>query len=54
LNGTASLKRELALKLVRASSGSESGYSIAGTLAAPLVSSLPGAEQARLKTEPAK
>jgi hypothetical protein len=46
--GTASWKRELEVKLTRAS-GSNRGYAITGTLAAPRVEALPGAEQARLK-----
>ncbi|MGO9085637.1 MAG: AsmA family protein [Candidatus Sulfotelmatobacter sp.] len=49
LSGTASLKRELNLKLSRTLSGTPTGYSITGTLAAPHVVPLPGTEQARLK-----
>ncbi|HXW99662.1 MAG TPA: AsmA-like C-terminal region-containing protein, partial [Candidatus Acidoferrales bacterium] len=54
LSGTASLKRELALKLAAVPAGSRAGYAITGTLAQPRVVPLPGAEQARLKPEPAK
>jgi len=52
LSGTATLKRELDLKLapIRGSSG----YSLTGTLAAPQVTPLPATEQARLKPEAAK
>jgi hypothetical protein len=52
LTGTATLKHELDLKLapIRGSSG----YSLTGTLAAPQVTPLPAAEQARLKPEAAK
>jgi hypothetical protein len=49
LSGTASLKRELNLKLSRTASGVAAGYSITGTLAAPHVAPLPETEQARLK-----
>jgi AsmA family/AsmA-like C-terminal region len=55
VSGTASLQRELDLKLSRIPSGSSAaGYAITGTLAEPHVAPLPGAEQARLKTEPGK
>jgi len=54
LSGTASLKRELNLKLARTASGTPPGYSITGTLAAPHVVPLPGTEQARLKPETPK
>ena len=47
LSGTASLQRDLDLKLARAAGAT--GYSITGKLAAPKVSPLPGTEQARLK-----
>lgn len=53
LSGTASLERELELKLIR-SGNSGGGYAITGTLAAPRVMALPGPEQARLKPEAAK
>jgi hypothetical protein len=53
LSGTASLQRELELKLVRSGNGA-GGYAITGTLAEPRVTALPGPEQARLKTEVAK
>jgi hypothetical protein len=49
LSGTASLKRDLNLKLSRTASGAAAGYSITGTLAAPRVVLLPETEQARLK-----
>ena len=49
VSGTASLKRELDLKLARAANGARTGYSITGTLAAPRVNALPPTEQARLK-----
>jgi hypothetical protein len=54
LSGTASLQRELKLKLSRSTNGSSGGYSITGTLAEPKIALLPGAEQARLKSDPAK
>lgn len=54
LSGTASLKRELNLKLARTASGTPTGYSITGTLAQPHVAPLPGTEQARLKPETPK
>jgi hypothetical protein len=54
LSGTASMNRELALKLIRATNGSNETYTIRGTLAEPHVVSLHGPEQARLKAEPAK
>jgi AsmA-like protein len=49
LSGTASLKRDLDLKLARFPLGMAQGYTITGTLAQPRVVPLPGAEQARLK-----
>src|SRR5579859_3246824 len=50
LSGTASLKRDVNLKLTRMVNGIvASGYAISGTLGEPRVSPLPGAEQARLK-----
>ena len=54
VSGTASLKRELNLKLDRSKGGAAPSYSITGTLAAPRVNPLPGTEQARLKAGPAK
>jgi len=55
LSGTASLQRELDLKLSRLPAGAAtSGFTITGTVADPRVAPLPGAEQATLKTEPAK
>jgi AsmA-like protein len=54
LSGTASLKRELNLKLSRKANSGAGGFSITGTLAKPRVAPLPGTEQARLKPEPAK
>jgi len=54
VNGTASLKRELDVKLARTPSGA-AGYAISGTLAEPRVTRSGGAEtQARLKTDPSK
>ena len=50
LTGTASLKREVDLKLTRISSGpAEPGYRIGGTLEAPRVAPLSHTEQAQLK-----
>ena len=49
LSGTATLERELNLKLARTTSGATAGFSITGRLAAPHVAALPGTEQARLK-----
>ncbi|HUA15817.1 MAG TPA: AsmA family protein [Verrucomicrobiae bacterium] len=46
LKGTATVKHDLDLKLVRGGAG---GYSISGTLAAPRIAPLAGTEQARLK-----
>ena len=56
LNGTASLKRELDLKLTRASGNTATAaYTITGTVAEPRVIRVGGpVTQARLKTEPAK
>jgi AsmA-like C-terminal region len=55
IRGTASLKRELDLKLTRTPADvAKSGYAITGTLSAPQVSSLSNAEQARLKPLPPK
>lgn len=55
LSGTASLKREVDVKLTRTSSGAENvGYSIVGTLEAPRVSPLARTEQARLKSPATK
>jgi autotransporter translocation and assembly factor TamB len=54
LSGTASLKRELDLKLAKPANGTAgAGYTISGTLAEPRVVQSPET-QARLKTEPAK
>ena len=50
LTGTASLNREVDLKLTRIpNSPANIGYSIGGTLEAPRVAPLSGNEQARLK-----
>jgi hypothetical protein len=49
VSGTASLKRELDLKLAPAAGAPAGGYAITGPLARPRVAPLPGAEQARLK-----
>lgn len=54
LNGTASLQRVLDLTLMPALAAGGTRYAITGTLADPHVAPLPGAEQARLKTDPAK
>jgi len=55
LNGTASLKRDVDLKLTRNPNGAAGGgYVITGTVAEPHVAPLAGAEQARLKTIPSK
>jgi len=55
IRGTASLKREINLKLTRtAVDTAKSGYEITGTLSEPQVSSLSNAEQARLKPLPPK
>lgn len=55
IRGTASLQRELNLKVTRTpADAAKSGYEITGTLAAPRVSSLSNAEQARLKPLPSK
>ena len=51
LSGTASLTREVNVKLTRVpSSATPTGYAISGTLATPSVASLNPTEQARLKT----
>jgi hypothetical protein len=52
LTGTASLNHDLDLKLSRPANKSSGGYTITGTVSAPRVESLAGAEQARLKTDP--
>jgi hypothetical protein len=56
VSGTASLKRELDMKLAKIPAGAPAvGYTITGTVAEPKVIPLAGAEtQARLKPEPAK
>ncbi len=54
ISGTLSAQRELEIKLSKSPNGSAGGYAITGTLAAPRVAPLPGAEQARLKPEPPK
>jgi len=55
LSGTVTLQRDIALKLTRVPAGaSNAGYSISGTLAEPRVTPLARAEQAQLKTPPAK
>lgn len=53
LSGTASLKRDVDLKLTRVS-GAPAGYVITGTLNAPRVAPLTRVEQARLKPAPPK
>lgn len=52
LSGTASLKKDIELKLTR-DSGVHAGYAITGTLTAPHVAPLTRVEQARLKAAPA-
>jgi hypothetical protein len=55
LSGTASLKRDVDLKLTRVASGTTAtGYAITGTLAEPQVAPLTRSEQARLKPLPSK
>jgi hypothetical protein len=55
VNGTASLKRMLDLKLTRISTGAAApAYAIKGPLSGPQVMALPGVQQARLKPESAK
>jgi AsmA-like protein len=55
LTGTASLQREVDLKLTRVSNTqANSGYTISGTLAAPRITPLAASEQARLKALPTK
>jgi hypothetical protein len=54
VNGTATLQRVLDLKLTPVLPTAGTRYSITGPLADPRVAALPGAEQARLKSEPAK
>jgi len=55
ISGTASLKRDVDLKLTRAASGATAaGFAITGTLAEPQVVPLTRSEQARLKPLPAK
>lgn len=55
LTGTASLKRQLDLRLTRVPAGPiNMGYSIGGTLASPRVAPLSGTEQAGLKSLPTK
>lgn len=55
LSGTASLKRDVDLKLTRSPSGAAgTGYTITGTVAEPHVAPLAGTEQARLKAVSSK
>jgi hypothetical protein len=54
LSGTASLTRDLDLRLEKVPLGRTQGYTITGTLAEPHVAPLTGTEQARLKPEAAK
>lgn len=54
LSGTASLKGDLELKLVRSTSTQGSGFLITGTLAEPRIKPTSRIEQARFKNEPAK
>lgn len=52
LSGSASFNRQLDLKLLRTASSSGEVYAIRGTLLEPHVVTLPGQEQAQLKSEP--
>jgi uncharacterized protein involved in outer membrane biogenesis len=55
ISGTASLQRDLDLKMTRAQAETaRSGYEITGTIAKPRVSQLSNTEQARLKAAPAQ
>jgi hypothetical protein len=54
LSGTATLQRELAIKMTSASGAINTGYAISGTLDAPLVTPLTRTEQAQMKTLPSK
>ncbi len=55
LSGTASLAREVDIKLTRVPGGTATaGYAITGTLAEPQIAPMTGAEQARLKPIPSK
>jgi uncharacterized protein involved in outer membrane biogenesis len=55
LSGTASLQRDLDLKMTRTpAETARAGYEITGTIAKPRVSQLPNTEQARLKTPSAQ
>ncbi len=54
MTGTASLSREVDVKLTPASSQTITGYAITGTVSAPRVAPLTGAMQARLKSLPPK
>jgi AsmA protein len=54
VSGTASLSRQLDLKLTPAPNSPSAGYAISGTLSAPRVAPLTGAIQARLKSLPTK
>jgi hypothetical protein len=49
VNGTASFKREIELRLVQPAGASGTAYTITGTLAEPQVTPVAGTEQARLK-----
>ena len=49
ISGTATLQREMSLKMTRLPSGTGSGYEISGTLAEPRVAPLARTEQAKLK-----
>ena len=55
LSGTATLQREISMKLARVPSGAASaGYSVSGTLAQPVITPLGRTEQAKLKRLSAK
>ena len=55
LSGTASLAREVDIKLTRVPGGTATaGYTITGTLAEPQIAPMTGSEQARLKAIPSK
>jgi hypothetical protein len=48
------LQREIEVKMTHVPGGANTGYTISGTLDAPLVTPLTRTEQARLKTLPTK
>ena len=54
VSGTASLNRQVDVKLTPASNSTSTGYTITGTLSSPRVAPITGAMQARLKSLPTK